>query len=421
MNWTQAKEVALEKLKSEVGESGRSPDYVGIARGLIAAHSWATNTETLRQKMRHWWATSRGMDKQRKAEKREQKRTEEPVVESQAVCALTTHGLVFRQKSAEAEEARVQWATELLKQLDVELPVTLDKAKYHLAKSTEVANAAQKFKFDSMAIWKKHKPPMPQQIEIIKEAQRALRWWRANRLDTGEAGNEFINLCKTPAPKKKRENVTYSNLSQITLDGLDVDGVDGIVIPQEVARDVGPPRPIIFTPPPPFPGDVSKQWWYTRANGDDTACISSTGFCVDTCERLWMVYGENMFVTSREVLWAVLNILKTGALASTWQTAFPLLGKSTTVKAVIHDAFEFLAASVNEVDPSLRFSPYNHCPHFPSAGTCFCDVVPVGSTGGDFSKELYSGYYSQCVFKVLVVTDLLLGAALVLGQWLMSQ
>ena len=97
----------------------------------------------------------------------------------------------------------------------------------------------------------------------------------------------------------------------------------------------------------------------------------------------------------------------TGVLANSWQTTFPRLGTRTTVKLALHEAFDFLSVAVNEIDPALRFNRYNHCPHFPTAVTCICDVVPVGSVGGDFSKELYSGYYSKCVYKILVVTDLL--------------
>ena len=146
-----------------------------------------------------------------------------------------------------------------MKQLDAEAP-SIEKATYHIAQAGDIAKAAHAFKTDSMAIWKKHKPIMPPQIEIIKEAQRALRWWRSNRLATGEAGNEFINLCKTPAPKKKKADVVYSNFSQMTLDGMDDVDCDRIVIPQDVAKDVGPPKPLTFTPPPPFHGDVGKQW-----------------------------------------------------------------------------------------------------------------------------------------------------------------
>ena len=63
--------------------------------------------------------------------------------------------------------------------------------------------------------------------------------------------------------------------------------------------------------------------------------------------------------------------------------------------------------TVNELDPNLRFDEYNHTPHFPPCVTCMCDVVPVGSVSGDFRKEMYSGYYSDSVYKLLVVTDLL--------------
>ena len=74
---------------------------------------------------------------------------------------------------------------------------------------------------------------------------------------------------------------------------------------------------------------------------------------------------------------------------------------------MLHNAFEFLAATVDELDPQMRFNEYNHTPHFPSCVTCLCDVVPVGSVGGVWKRELFSGYYHKCVFKLLVVTDLL--------------
>ena len=78
-----------------------------------------------------------------------------------------------------------------------------------------------------------------------------------------------------------------------------------------------------------------------------------------------------------------------------------------TFSQVIHEAFEFLAITVDELDPTLRFNAYNHAPHFPLCVTCIADVVPVASVAGDFRKEMYSGYYHDCVYKILVVTDLL--------------
>ena len=79
------------------------------------------------------------------------------------------------------------------------------------------SKALQNFRCDCMAAWKKSKPVMPIRVEIPVEARRVLQWWWQNTLETGEAGNEFVNVCETPAPKSTRPGVTYKKFSQLLL------------------------------------------------------------------------------------------------------------------------------------------------------------------------------------------------------------
>ena len=33
-------------------------------------------------------------------------------------------------------------------------------------------------------------------VEIPEEGRRVLKWWRSNRLESGEAGQEYFELCE---------------------------------------------------------------------------------------------------------------------------------------------------------------------------------------------------------------------------------
>ena len=128
----------------------------------------------------------------------------------------------------------------------------------------------------------------------------------------------------------------YKNKSQQTLFPTEAaEDEFSIKIPQTVAREAGVPKPVVHSVPPPLVDDSGRDWWLRRANGDDRACVSATGFCADTCEKLWDTYGRNTYIFEREVLWAVLYVNKTGALSGTWQTLFKELGCRTTVKQCI--------------------------------------------------------------------------------------
>ena len=409
----EVKDVCIRAMQDEHSRTNEAPRYAVMAKELVTKHSWAHAPSLLRIKMRGWWETRCGEGKKRKAARRK----EEAVMAQRAPakpeqeCLLTSCAIQLRAHAVIVEQARQEWATELLQQFNQ--PKTNYVNVYNLKGPAEIARAQDEFRKQCMVFWKKFRPVMPQRVEICSEARAVLRWWRNNRHATGEADVDFQNLCDTPDPKKKKQGTEYKNLSQQTLfactqqsAGTVIDDYI-IILPQSVARDAGPTKVPHITSPPPFVSMSGRDFWNTKVNGDERACVAATGFCSETCEKLWETYGRNMYIDSRNVLWAVLSVLKKGALQNTWQTLFPELGGRTTARQVITEAFDFLAAAVSELDPELRFSPYNHTPHFPPCVTCLCDVVPVGSIAGAFKKEMFSGYYHETVYKVLVVTDLL--------------
>ena len=418
------KEACEAAMAEQHKKTSNTPKFGVIAGELIEKHSWKHDRTMLRLKMSRWWDTSSGAGKLRKEKKRKCVAECPPSPPAALIsgspsgithieCAVTQLALAVGERVTAIDADRIKWSDVLLEQFSTQLACTYD-VKYTVVKN-DSAGAQQSFRYDCMAVWKKYKPVMPTKVDIPVEARRFLRWWRQNKLETGEAGSEFINVCVTPTPKKVRAGITYKNKSQSSLypvfsqsEGERGENFDGdITLPQDVARDAGPVCEIIVTSPPPILQEGGNVFWLARANGDAAACISAVGLTPERCEQLYEIYGHNPYVEGREVLWACLHVFKAGTLACTWQTEYPELGGRTTAKRVIHEAMEFLSATVNELDPEMRFNPFNHTPHFPPCVTCLCDVVPVGCVGGSFAKELFSGYYHRYVYKILVVTDLL--------------
>jgi len=92
------------------------------------------------------------------------------------------------------------------------------------------------------------------------------------------------------------------------------------------------------------------------------------------------------------------------------QSATVLGVSSTSFKRIFYSTLEEMAKRINELDYSIRLSPYNHTIHFPSRVTAIVDTyvihvsTPIQSI---LSRSLYNPKYSGFVLKWQVVTDLL--------------
>lgn len=245
----EVKNICLEAMEEEQATTTKVPQFAALAKTLVAKHSWAHAPSLLRIKMRGWWETRCGDGKKRKAEKRKQEvdiaeRSGPPI--SEQCCLLTECASHLRAHAATVEQARVEWATDLLQQFNQ--PKTPYMVIYKLQGPADIAKAQDVFRKQCMVFWKKFRPVMPQRVEIPFEARAVLRWWRNNKLSSGEAGCDYQNMCDTPDPKKKRPGVSYKNMSQQSLFSCtqqsNPTAADEYIItlPQSVARDAGPSK-----------------------------------------------------------------------------------------------------------------------------------------------------------------------------------
>ena len=97
-------------------------------------------------------------------------------------------------------------------------------------------------------------------------------------------------MYDAPDPKKKKPGVPYKNMSPQTLFACTQQSAEKVIgdyiitLPQSVARDAGPTKVPHVAAPPPFVSMSGRDFWHTKANADERACVTVTGLSPETCE-----------------------------------------------------------------------------------------------------------------------------------------
>ena len=152
------KEMCLAAMIDESSRTKEAPHFAVLAKALITQHTWALEPTGLRIKMQGWWETRCGDSKKRKAAKRAEDVAiaQNTPSKSEQECLITTCAIQQRAHAMSVEQARQEWATEMLQQFDQ--PKTNYIVEYNLKGPAEIARAQDAFRQQCMVFWKKIRP-----------------------------------------------------------------------------------------------------------------------------------------------------------------------------------------------------------------------------------------------------------------------
>ena len=164
-------------------------------------------------------------------------------------------------------------------------------------------------------------------------------------------------------------------------------------------------RDTVDVPPPPPHVEMSNvAWWKEQCGGQDREVVSQTGFSAETCEQLWLKYGDRGPLKERQNLLAGLVSLKTSPTEGQLPRVLPGASRFVRINE-IKDAFAYLADVVDDIQWDSRLSHLNHVTHFPYYLTFFVDTVPFACFAG--ISENIQPKYAGPVMKMQVCCDAL--------------